>query len=317
VALGLAAKLAVTALVAWLIATRFDLGGVRAALSGASVAGLLVALAAFLVIPVMGGVRWWAVLRGLGARHRLGDIVALFSVALVVGQVLPSVAGDGLRVWLLARRGDAVGQVVHSVLLERVAMVLTLLAVAVATAPLLAARTGQPGAVAISVGLLIAGGVGLAALMAADRLPQRLRGWRPLKGLVDAAAPTRALVWSRWGACLVIVSVLANLGFALTAFLLARALGLPVSAMDFLAIMPAVTLATTLPISFGGWGVREGVLVLLLGHLGVAAGGALALSLLFGLGGVLCGLPGLVVWALEGRRIQPLAVALAVSEAGH
>jgi hypothetical protein len=60
-------------------------------------------------------------------------------------------------------------------------------------------------------------------------------------------------------------------------------------------------LATTLPISFGGWGVREGVLVLLLGRLGVPAAQALSVSLLFGVFGIVSLLPGLLIWALAWR----------------
>ena len=43
--------------------------------------------------------------RGMGKHARLLELTAFFSVALVGGQVLPSVAGDGVRVWLASRRG--------------------------------------------------------------------------------------------------------------------------------------------------------------------------------------------------------------------
>ena len=88
------------------------------------------------------------------------------------------------------------------------------------------------------------------------------------------------------------------------AFLLGQALGVKATGWDFLAIMPAVTLATTLPISLGGWGVREGAFVLLLGRVGVPAAEALSLSLLFGLFSMVSGFPGLLAWATgwQGRE---------------
>jgi hypothetical protein len=139
---------------------------------------------------------------------------------------------------------------------------------------------------------------GLGVLATADLLPLPAVGWRPWQATIRAAAATRSLLLSRWGVRAGAVSLLSNLNFIVAALLLAQALGVPVTALDMLAVMPAVTLATTLPISLGGWGVREGLLVLLLGRLGVPAGDALTLSLLFGGFSVLCGVPGLLAWVV-------------------
>jgi uncharacterized membrane protein YbhN (UPF0104 family) len=298
--LGLAAKAAVSAAVIYAVVGKVDVAGVRGSLATASLPGLGLAFAAFLAIPLLGGLRWWAVLRGLGERAGLGPATAIFSTAIVASQVLPSVAGDGLRVWLAARRGHPVGVAVQSVVFERVFMVITLLALALATAPLLAARTGQSGPVWLFAALLATGLAGLLVLTTADRLPAPPIGLRPWQALVRAAAPARAMMWSRWGVHATATSLLSNLNFVLAAVLLSDALAVPVSALDVLAIMPAVTLATTLPISLGGWGVREGMLVFLLGRVGVPAWEALTLSLLFGAMGLLCGVPGLLAWAMEG-----------------
>jgi uncharacterized membrane protein YbhN (UPF0104 family) len=299
--ISLGAKLAVSAAVLALVLTRVDLHGVARSLAAASVSGLAVAGAAFLAIPLLGGLRWWLALRGLGHRARLGPLAALFSTVAVIAQVLPSVAADGVRVWLAVRRGYSLAATVRSVFLERVFMVLAVLALALAAAPLLQARTGEAGPVWVCAGLLLAGCAGLVALMFADKLDLGLGRPRPWRAVMAGAAETRRLVLSAWGSGLALAALASNLNFALAAFLLARALGLPVTAPDILAFMPAVILATTLPISFGGWGVREGLLVVLLGHVGVATSDALALSLLFGAGNALCGLPGLGVWLIEGR----------------
>lgn len=242
----------------------------------------------------LGGLRWWLALRGIGERARLGHAMALFSTAAMAGQVMPSVAGDGVRIWLAARDGCSVRSAIHSVLLERVFMVLALLALAFATAPLFAARTGYGAPIWLSAGLLTGGIAMFAVLLFADRAPRgiiQMRLWGRLSG---AAEPARRLVLSHWGAYLAAVSVLSNLAIAFAAFLLGRALDLQLTAWDMVAIMPAVTLAAALPVSLGGWGVREGLLVLLLGRMGVPAADALVLSLLFGVAGLLSGVPGLL-----------------------
>ena len=298
---ALAAKITLSVLVLAGVVLHVHPAGLGRGLAAASPSGLAIAGAAFLAIPLLGGLRWWAALRGIGQPARLGSLSAIFSTVAVAAQVLPSVAADGVRVWLAVRRGHDLAATVQSVFLERVFMVLALLVLALAAAPLLAARTGEAGPVWVCAALLLAGIAGLAALMTADKIDLGLSRLRPWRALAAAAPTTRRLVLSRWGGALALSSLVSNLNFALAAFLLGRALGLPATATDFLAIMPAVTLATTLPISFGGWGVREGMFVVLLGHVGVAPGAALALSLLYGAGNALCGVPGLALWLIEAR----------------
>jgi len=63
-----------------------------------------------------------------------------------------------------------------------------------------------------------------------------------------------------------------------------------------LVIVPAVMLVTMAPISFAGWGVREGAMIVGLGLAGIAAADALAVSVAFGLVQVALGVPGGALW---------------------
>jgi uncharacterized membrane protein YbhN (UPF0104 family) len=64
------------------------------------------------------------------------------------------------------------------------------------------------------------------------------------------------------------------------------------------AIGPVLLLAHTLPISIGGWGVREAAAVALLGMTGVDATSALLVSIMFGVLLVLATLPGALFWLM-------------------
>jgi hypothetical protein len=82
----------------------------------------------------------------------------------------------------------------------------------------------------------------------------------------------------------------------------ARAVGAPVELQQMLGIMPAVDLLASLPVTISGLGVRENLLIELLGPLpGCGPVRALAASLL---GFAAIGLWGLVggVWLLFSRR---------------
>ena len=93
--------------------------------------------------------------------------------------------------------------------------------------------------------------------------------------------------------------------FFLTYFFSSRAYGVDLPVGDFLAIMPTVDIISSLPVSLGGFGVREGLFIFLLGQLGgIAAPVAVSVSLCGTMFSAVWALPGAAFWFLRGRRNQ-------------
>jgi len=65
-------------------------------------------------------------------------------------------------------------------------------------------------------------------------------------------------------------------------------------------------MAASIPISFAGWGVREGAMVVGLGFAGVSPSEALAISLLLGVTQFAIGLPGCAIWLFRRRGPAPV-----------
>jgi uncharacterized membrane protein YbhN (UPF0104 family) len=84
-------------------------------------------------------------------------------------------------------------------------------------------------------------------------------------------------------------------------YVCALALGVSVSPVVFLLVVPAIAIAVTVPISLGGFGVREGVGVLLFGRAGVGAPEALAFELLSHLVAVAVSAAGGILFATRRR----------------
>ena len=82
---------------------------------------------------------------------------------------------------------------------------------------------------------------------------------------------------------------------------LARAFGSGAEALDVFVYTPIILVAAALPISFGGWGVREKLAETLLGRAGVVPEVAVAISVLFAACYIVWALPGGVL-LLVGRR---------------
>jgi len=130
------------------------------------------------------------------------------------------------------------------------------------------------------------------------RVP-RLEQWALFQKLLTVAGDFRLLltpshgIASAWAAALaqhlLRVGVLAAL---------ATGLGLDIPLATLFAFAPAALLMAMVPISFGGWGIREIAFVYLLGAAGVSAEAALSLSIAFGLLRVLVGIIGGLAWVV-------------------
>lgn len=80
------------------------------------------------------------------------------------------------------------------------------------------------------------------------------------------------------------------------------ALGIPQSFPEAVVVLMASSLAAMLPISVGGWGVREGTSALALVALGASVGDAAAASVLSGIGLLVIGTVGAFAWLTHPYR---------------
>jgi uncharacterized membrane protein YbhN (UPF0104 family) len=101
---------------------------------------------------------------------------------------------------------------------------------------------------------------------------------------------------------------------ALYAF--ANAVGLNINFIHFLTVTPIALLLILVPISVAGWGVREGVLVFLLGLLGAPKEQVLAMSLIFGIVQLITRITGMILWAATPTDRRTLKKNTAEKENG-
>ncbi len=300
--LSLAAKMAVSAgLIAWLL-SGVDGAAVWANLRDIGVVAPLAALGLILLVQwPLAAVRWWTVQRAIGAPLDALRLARFFMIGMFFNQLLPSsVGGDAVRIYKTYKSGLGLSKAFNGVILERVAITLSLILMVAALQPMLSDRVPLPG-LAWVFPLLAAGAVaGILFLMVLDRLPSRFRGWRLVRGLVFLAVDTRRLFLDPSRAAAAFgLSLLGNLNISLMVYVLTLGLGLGVGLVDCLVLVPPVMLIGTLPISIAGWGVREGAMVAGFGMIGVPAESALVLSLLFGGCALVGALPGGLLWAID------------------
>ncbi|GAB6051444.1 lysylphosphatidylglycerol synthase transmembrane domain-containing protein [Magnetospira thiophila] len=304
--LGLALKLGVSGGLIWFLLRNVDTAAVW---SQVRTMGWMAPLGAVLMIiglqTVVGGLRWWIVQRAIHAPLPFSKTIELFLVGTFFNQVLPSaVGGDAVRIYKAFKSGLTFSQAFNGVMLERLATVFALILLVVGVQPLLLARIDAPVVVWIFPALALAGVAGIGLLMSLDRLPERYHSMRLVRGLAALARDSRRLFFSlQGGVGSLVVAALGHVNVSLAVWVLALGMGLPVGPLDCILLVPPVLLILTLPISIAGWGVREGAMVTAFGMIGVSAEGALALSLVFGGVGLVCALPGGIIWSLGRDRM--------------
>ncbi len=312
--LALALKFLVSGFLIWFLMRNIDLGAAGERLADVSLGTLVAAGAVLLVQMVIGGFRWRAVSRAVRAPLEFAQALRLFYIGAFFNQTLPSsVGGDAVRIYMAYKTGLDLKGAVNGVMLERVAAVLALVILVDVTQPFFLSEVDETTAgwlLPAVVLVTFAAVAGLIFLMMLDRLPASLRHWRIVRGLAHLGGDTRRVFLNPSSAAIALFwGILTHVNVAFGVSILAAGLGLDITWLDCLVLMPPVLLVTTLPISIAGWGVREGAMVTAFALIGVPAEGALVLSVLLGLIVVVIALPGGLVW-LAGRGRDDKAVSL-------
>ena len=270
-------------------------------LRGADPLWLGAALLALAAQTVLSALRWRLTAARLGLQMGAGRAVAEYYLAQLVNQALPGgVLGDAGRA--LRARGSA-GLLVsgQAVVIERLAGQAALLA-ALALGLALGGRMLPPGLLLPVLMVLGIAALLPLALWAARALPGALgRAARSFAGACARALLGRDTLPRQLG--LSLGTVACNL--AAFAFC-ARATGTTLPLAAILTLVPLILLTMVLPLTIGGWGLREGAAAALFPLAGASAAAGLATSIAFGLMLLVSVLPGLVaLWPVPRARADP------------
>jgi glycosyltransferase 2 family protein len=250
--------------------------------------------------------RWKRVLRQFGYGWRSAAAVRELWVGYFFNQILPtSAGGDGVRVFRLVRANVPFGAAFLSVVVERLfALAACVICGIPAVVFLIYRAPSHPVTIAISV-LEAAAALALLFMLASPSwfkklLPKRFEPQyqRVVGALLDPHAGLGNLG----------ISVVMQVVTALSIIGLAIGTKIPVSPFELFLLVPPVILLAMMPISFAGWGLREGAMVGVLAALGVAAADALLLSLLFGTVNLILGLPGALGLIIRSKAAGPYKI---------
>lgn len=118
---------------------------------------------------------------------------------------------------------------------------------------------------------------------------------------------------------IIINSLTAQIFYFVSVYFIALSSGADFSFFDLLSVLPVITLVASLPVSFGGWGVREGAFVIGLALIGVPEESAFMISIQIGLltmvATILAGIPALL--SMDMKKISHDIKALMHKGSAH
>ncbi len=86
----------------------------------------------------------------------------------------------------------------------------------------------------------------------------------------------------------IITSLIGQMAYFVAVYAVTSGMGIEFSWLSFIAILPLITIIASLPVGYGGWGIREGAFVYGLGLIHVPIEVAFAVSVQIGLISMLC-----------------------------
>lgn len=307
----LAAKLLVSGgLLYWLL-SQSDLATFGAILQRTEVWLFVLAAGFFVVSNALGACQWFLLLRGQSLAVSLRQAVVFYWVGVFFNNVLlGNIGGDAMRIYDMRRLTGETSRAAAATFMDRFVGLFSTCCLALG-ACVFVAEVRRPGLLTILVpvfaGLVVLLAMGLSRRLGSSvqRILQRLLPARVSRILGELRgnfvvyrhkAPLLVGVW--------LVSLGVQFSRILVYFTAGAAVGLDVGLRYFVGFQPVAAIIAALPISVGGLGVREGVLVELFGGIGVEESLAFATSILGYAAGILASLLGGIAFVV--RRIQPV-----------
>jgi uncharacterized protein (TIRG00374 family) len=298
--LAVLAKFAITfGLLSWLLHNT-EWSELLQRISAVSTPTLILAIILLLLLTIPVARRWDLVVTALGGNIGFFKALRMILMMVLVNQIIPSnLGGDAYRVVATTRSGMPWKRATLAALVDRLIALLSLALISLLGVLVLLdqAALGNHRLIAVLGTCSIVGGTLVAWIFFRSPLASRLAASNDiLRRLIRALdellnKPVQAIY-------LVVLAVIVQIITISVMSLIAKNMGVKVPIFAMLGVCALGLLISRLPVSLGGWGVREGTLVLGFAPFGISHELALAASITYGLTELAAALIGGIIWVV-------------------
>jgi len=258
----------------------------------------------FALSNLLGSMQWHLLLRVQSIPISFGQSLIFYHTGVFFNNVLlGNIGGDAMRIYDIRRLSGQASSGVAATFMDRFVGLFSTCSLALAAYLLLPDVHGLASVlIPIWLGLLVLLAAGLSRragfyleALACRLLPARLSGLvGSLRASMAEYRHQYALLLGVW-----LLSLVVQICRVLVYWAAGLAVGMAIPLPYFICFQPIAAIIAALPISVGGLGVRENIVVELFGHLGADANLSFAMSLLGYLAGILASLLGGVAFVLR------------------
>ncbi|WP_455220056.1 lysylphosphatidylglycerol synthase transmembrane domain-containing protein [Kaarinaea lacus] len=296
----IALKVLVTViLISWVL-SQVDLDSLTSSISNTNLFYYSLAIASHAIAFIIFSIRWWYLYKTGDSSSKYRDTFKSYYLGLFFNNFLPTgIGGDVVRILRLRKLGYNTHILVSSSLMDRMLGLTSILMmglVALSITPTFAISTNTKlfiSAIAIMApfGLLFLFSDYMPRLT--NYLSQKFHKGKFTDFILTVVSTLHEYRHSRPRILIALIfSIVAQYFIIISYILVGMSLDIDLSIAIYFIIIPTVFLATSLPISVGGLGVREGVIVSLFTLFNVDTQAAIALSFLYFFIILLISLPG-------------------------
>jgi uncharacterized membrane protein YbhN (UPF0104 family) len=285
---------------------QIGLGETIAVLRSADLRLLLAAVVLFLISLVIRAGRWAVLLWALKLRVSFRRLVYLYFVGTFFNSFLPSGFGGDVARAIELTQDTPPPAAVGTVLVDRMTGLLVLLMLGLMALPFSIAHL--PVWLVWLLIVVAGGGLVGGALILEGRWLRRATAWLPDR-LSLAGSGTLGRIYAAVSGCgwraigqALAISLIFNLINILINFLCGRAVGIDLSLGYFFVTAPLISISLMIPVSIGGIGVRDWVVVALFDPVGVSSNTAASMSLSLYAVSAAAGLVGGLLYGIQGLR---------------
>jgi glycosyltransferase 2 family protein len=298
-------RVLVTLVLVGIVASRIDWSTLVDRIRHGDPLDFAIAVLLVFVSLLIGVYRWQGLLIGAGIHIRIARAARIYAVSIFAGTFLPTtLGGDVARALLVVRRGPMLTRAAITVIVERAGGLVGLLGIAwigCASDPSAVPRDARTFLIWVTVGVAVASLLVFVGIRRGSRLARSLTPSRLVSTVRESRDLLDQYAHNPWLLAMLLVSSLVYQALvSLQLVFLGRAIGVHLSFATAAVTLALVTIVTLIPISIGGFGVREGSYVVLLGSASIGATDATLISLMSVAALFLASLPGAYILARGG-----------------
>ena len=284
-------KIIVTGTCLFFISKNVDLDTLLEKGNQLSIKTILFSVGIFLSHVLAVAIRWQYFVRKLGCDIDFWNAIRLVAMGTFLNQVLfGTVAGDGIRIFYLKKKKASNSCAYGSVVLDRYTAILVIWIFVIISLLFFDIPLSEDQIVSAGIYVFSFGGatlLGLSFLPLFSFLPR----WkylnflqRPFQFLFSLSRAFNSLFMSASNLLTVLVpSLYVAFSSSIVIWLLANDINADLSLANCLFVTPIALLVSAIPVTIGGWGLRELSLISLLGLMSISADTAVFISISFGL----------------------------------